>query len=130
MRTDDIELDKDYYEQLFEDAICNRETKVITLFENNRRIGKTTILNNVSNLCQITYGFPTIFITPYVKQEHITNQVYTSNNFCRRHGWANLPEHSVVFIDEIQTNKDEVDTVIGYLGSRQIPVVGFISPKV
>lgn len=123
-----MELYKDYYEQLFEDTICNRETKVINLFENNRHIGKTTILNNVSNLCQITYGFPTIFITPYVKQEHITNQVYTSNNFYRRHGWVNLPENSVVFIDEIQTNKDEVDTIIGYLRSRQIPVVGFISP--
>ena len=126
--TNNLELDKEYYEKLFEDVIRNRQVCVINLFENNRCIGKTTILNNISNLCQITYGFPTIFITPYVKQEHITNQVYTSNNFYRRHGWVNLPGHSVVFIDEIQTNKDEVDTIIGYLKSRQIPVVGFMSP--
>lgn len=120
---------KDSFINLFENAIKYNTQILVTA--NGRAIGKSTILEEVCYLAQITYEKKVIVITKYPKNGYVCNKllnlgVPNINTEIVSFGASN--DDYIIVVDEVEDIRysERLVSVYNYAKSRGIPMFGFM----
>lgn len=120
---------KDSFINLFENAIKYNTQILVTA--NGRAIGKSTILEEVCYLAQITYEKKVIVITKYPKNGYVCNKLLNLgepniNTEIASFGASN--DDYIIVVDEVEDIRysERLASVYNYAKSRDIPMFGFM----
>lgn len=122
------QLDKEYYINLFEQAIMKSKSELILVPESLRGFGKTTMLNEIGLLAQNLYNKNVYVISPHPKIEYVCDEVFAVEDVCRQGLSSKLvSDCDVVILDDIRLSENvDLNEVIRRCHSLHIPVIGFI----
>lgn len=120
---------KDSFINLFENAIKYNTQILVTA--NGRAIGKSTILEEVCYLAQITYEKKVIVITKYPKNGYVCNKLLNlgePNINTEIASFDASNDDYIIVVDEVEDIRysERLASVYNYAKSRSIPMFGFM----
>lgn len=121
-------LDLDFYINRFEQIFDKNNSSIVLYKNNNRKIGKSYVLNEFAYICQFTHPQCLIFwVSDHINQERIGDVTLDYKTFyfienCT--GYTN--ENSIFILDGADAYHKNIIEFLCWAEPRKIKVVGFV----